>query len=111
MPGSPRGTRPVRSRGSRKDLRYAVPREALLYALVRQSQGCSQITVGRDHAGVGSYYGPFEAHEIFGRIPPDTVQTQALKSDIAFWCSKCGGMLEFPRAHYTELQARPVAAT
>ena len=74
------------------DMRYAGPREALLHALFRQNYGCSHLIVGRDHAGVGSYYGPFEAHHIFNEIPEDALQTQALKIDVAFWCYKCGGM-------------------
>ena len=74
------------------DMRYAGPREALLHALFRQNYGCSHLIVGRDHAGVGSYYGPFDAHHIFDDIPADALQTQALKIDIAFWCHPCGGM-------------------
>ena len=74
------------------DMRYAGPREALLHALFRQNYGCSHLIVGRDHAGVGSYYGPFDAHHIFDKIPKGALQTKALKIDIAFWCYKCGGM-------------------
>jgi sulfate adenylyltransferase len=74
------------------DMRYAGPREALLHALFRQNYGCSHLIVGRDHAGVGSYYGPFDAHHIFDRIPKDALQTQPLKIDVSFWCRKCGGM-------------------
>ncbi len=74
------------------DMRYAGPREALLHALFRQNYGCSHQIVGRDHAGVGSYYGPFDAHHIFDQIPKDALETQPLKIDIAFWCYKCGGM-------------------
>ena len=74
------------------DMRYAGPREALLHALFRQNYGCSHLIVGRDHAGVGSYYGPFEAHHIFDEIPQGALQTQALKIDVAFWCYQCGGM-------------------
>jgi sulfate adenylyltransferase len=74
------------------DMRYAGPREALLHALFRQNYGCSHLIVGRDHAGVGSYYGPFEAHHIFDQIPKGALETQALKIDWTFWCYRCGGM-------------------
>ncbi len=74
------------------DMRYAGPREALLHALFRQNYGCSHLIVGRDHAGVGSYYGPFDAHHIFDDIPKGSLETQPLKIDWTFWCYKCGGM-------------------
>ncbi|HEY5789869.1 MAG TPA: sulfate adenylyltransferase [Gammaproteobacteria bacterium] len=74
------------------DMRYAGPREALLHALFRQNYGCSHLIVGRDHAGVGDYYGPFDAHHIFDQIPRDALQTRALKIDWTFHCSKCEGM-------------------
>jgi sulfate adenylyltransferase len=74
------------------DMRYAGPREALLHALFRQNYGCSHQIVGRDHAGVGSYYGPFDAHHIFDQIPRDALETQPLKIDWTFWCYQCGGM-------------------
>jgi sulfate adenylyltransferase len=74
------------------DMRYAGPREALLHALFRQNYGCSHLIVGRDHAGVGSYYGPFEAHHIFDEIPKGALETQPLKIDWTFWCYRCGGM-------------------
>jgi sulfate adenylyltransferase len=74
------------------DMRYAGPREALLHALFRQNYGCSHQIVGRDHAGVGSYYGPFDAHHIFDQIPRDALETQPLKIDWTFWCYRCGGM-------------------
>ncbi len=74
------------------DMRYAGPREALLHALFRQNYGCSHQIVGRDHAGVGSYYGPFDAHRVFDEIPPEALETQPLKMDLTFWCYRCGGM-------------------
>ena len=74
------------------DMRYAGPREALLHALFRQNYGCSHQIVGRDHAGVGSYYGPFDAHHIFDQIPAGSLETQPLKIDWTFWCYQCGGM-------------------
>ena len=74
------------------DMRYAGPREALLHALFRQNYGCSHQIVGRDHAGVGSYYGPFDAHRIFDEIPPDSLHTRPLKIGVTFWCFRCNGM-------------------
>ncbi|MBF0564399.1 MAG: sulfate adenylyltransferase [Nitrospirae bacterium] len=74
------------------DMRYAGPREALLHALFRQNYGCSDLIVGRDHAGVGDYYGPFDAHRIFDEIPADALETKAMKIDWTFYCTKCDGM-------------------
>ncbi|MEO8508539.1 MAG: sulfate adenylyltransferase [Betaproteobacteria bacterium] len=74
------------------DMRYAGPREALLHAVFRQNYGCSHLIVGRDHAGVGKYYGPFDAHHVFDRVPAGTLQIRPLKIDVSFWCYKCGGM-------------------
>jgi sulfate adenylyltransferase len=74
------------------DMRYAGPREALLHALFRQNYGCAFLVVGRDHAGVGSYYGPFDAHRIFDEIPGDALAIRPLKIDWTFWCYRCAGM-------------------
>jgi sulfate adenylyltransferase len=68
------------------DMRYAGPREALLHAVFRQNY------LGRDHAGVGSYYGPFDAHRIFDEIPQDALEIRPMKIDWTFWCYVCGGM-------------------
>ena len=79
------------------DMRYAGPREALLHALFRQNYGISRLIVGRDHAGVGDYYGLFEAREIFRHIPQPSdpakrLHTQALPLDWTFYCTACDGM-------------------
>ena len=74
------------------EMRYAGPREALLHALIRQNFGCSHLVVGRDHAGVGDYYGPFDAHNIFDDLWEGALITQPLKIDITFFCRKCYGM-------------------
>ncbi len=93
------------------DMRYAGPREALLHALFRQNYGCSHQIVGRDHAGVGSYYGPFDAHHIFDRLPADALQTQPLKIDIAFWCYRCGGMASGRTCPHTDADRLQVSGT
>jgi sulfate adenylyltransferase len=74
------------------DMRYAGPREALLHALFRQNYGCSHLIVGRDHAGVGDYYGPFDAQKIFDELPKGALETQPLKMDWTFYDYKLGEM-------------------
>jgi sulfate adenylyltransferase len=74
------------------EMRYAGPREALLHAVFRQNFGCSHLVVGRDHAGVGDFYGPFDAHHIFDTLPAGSIRTEPLKIDITFFCYKCNGM-------------------
>jgi len=74
------------------EMRYAGPREALLHAVFRQNFGCSHLVVGRDHAGVGDYYGPHDAHHIFDTLPAGSLKTEPLKIDITFFCYKCNGM-------------------
>ena len=93
------------------DMRYAGPREALLHALFRQNYGCSHLIVGRDHAGVGKYYGPFDAHRIFDEIPPGSLETQPLKIDIAFWCYACGGMASGRTCPHSEEDQLQVSGT
>ena len=74
------------------EMRYAGPREALFHALIRQNFGCSHLLVGRDHAGVGDFYGPFDAHDIFDTLWDGALVTQSLKIGITFFCEKCDGM-------------------
>ncbi len=74
------------------EMRYAGPREALLHAVFRQNYGCSHLIVGRDHAGVGDYYGPFDAQKIFNEIPPGALQLKPLCMDWTFYCYECGSM-------------------
>lgn len=74
------------------DMRYAGPREALLHAVFRQNYGCSHLIVGRDHAGVGDYYGAFDAQTIFDYVGKDDLITQPLKIGWTFWCNACSAM-------------------
>lgn len=71
------------------EMRYAGPREALFHALIRQNFGCSHLIVGRDHAGVADYYGPFDSHRIFDQLWDGALRTAALKLDVTFYCRKC----------------------
>ncbi len=74
------------------EMRYAGPREALLHAVFRQNYGCSHLIVGRDHAGVGDYYGPFDSQKIFSEIPSDALRLRPLPMDWTFYCYECGSM-------------------
>ena len=71
------------------DMLYAGPREALLHAVFRQNCGCSDLIVGRDHAGVGDYYGPFDAQTIFDEIPENALEIEIFRGDHTVWCNKC----------------------
>jgi len=93
------------------DMRYAGPREGLLHATFRQNYGVNKMIIGRDHAGVGDFYGMFEAQEIFDRIPYATTACpepgkallcEPLKIDWTFYCYKCDGMASLRTCPHTK---------
>ena len=93
------------------EMRYAGPREALLHALFRQNFGCSHLVVGRDHAGVGDYYGPLDAHHIFDTLDPGSLEIEPLKMDVTFYCNICQGTATNRTCPHDEAQRLAISGT
>lgn len=93
------------------EMRYGGPKEALLHGIFRQNFGCSHLIVGRDHAGVGDFYGLFEAQEIFDSLWPGALELTCLKIDWTFWCKKCGGMASLKTCPHTKEDRIVVSGT
>lgn len=93
------------------EMRYGGPSEAILHAIIRQNYGCSHIIIGRDHAGVGNYYGPYDAQKMFDQYKPGEIMCKPIKVTVAFYCRACGSMATEKTCPHNSLQHINISGT
>jgi sulfate adenylyltransferase len=93
------------------EMRYAGPKEAVLHAIIRQNYGCSHIVIGRDHAGVGNFYGAFDAQDIFDTISDNDLLIKPVKMDWTFYCDKCKAMASFKTCPHPDSDHKMISGT
>jgi sulfate adenylyltransferase len=93
------------------EMRYAGPREAVLHAIIRQNFGCSHLIVGRDHAGVGSYYDPFAAQRIFDELAPGDLAIRPFKIGWTYWCRRCAAVVSEKTCPHTKADHLMISGT
>jgi len=93
------------------EMRYGGPREAILHAIIRQNFGCSHLIIGRDHAGVGDYYGPFDAQNIFDELEENDLYIKPLKLDSTFYCRRCNSMASYKTCPHNDESHLSISGT
>ena len=93
------------------EMRYAGPKEAILHAIIRQNYGCTHIIIGRDHAGVGKYYGPFDAQKIFENLSDNDLAIKPVCMNWTFYCAKCENLVSYKTCPHDDSHHKLISGT